>query len=66
MTLPCETCVHYYKVVPFSKPVCRRFSNIELKTKKNKPFKIHEAYKICKGYFYEHKNSNDDEYVCRD
>lgn len=45
----CKTCV-------FNKSlVCTRISNIELKTRINHPYKYYEAYKICKGYFYEPK-----------
>lgn len=50
----CKTCV-YYQGGLFTKPVCKRISNIHLKTKKNTWFKINEAYKICKGYFYDPK-----------
>lgn len=49
----CNTCIHYQKNFLFSKPVCRRISNVNLKTQKNTPFKVYEAYRICKGYFYE-------------
>jgi hypothetical protein len=48
----CKTCVHYHGGLLFTKPVCKRISNIDLKTKKNTWFKIGDAYKICKGYFY--------------
>ena len=53
----CQTCV-YYKNFLFTRPVCMRFSNMELKTQKNIPFKVYEAYRICKGYFYEKNNDN--------
>lgn len=50
----CKKCIHYKSFFIFyKKPVCIRISNVSLKTKKNTPFKITEAYKICKGYFYE-------------
>ena len=48
----CQTCV-YYKDFLFARPVCTRISNVELKTQKNTPLKVHEAFRICKGYFYE-------------
>lgn len=48
----CASCVHYQNFL-FSRPVCGRISNINIKTQKNTPFKVYEAYRICKGYFYE-------------
>lgn len=47
----CQTCV-YYKDFLFSRPVCIRISNVNVKTQKNTPFKLYEGYRICKGYFY--------------
>lgn len=47
----CKTCIHYKNFL-FTRPICNRISNIEVKTQKNIPFKVYEAYKICKGYFY--------------
>lgn len=51
----CKTCVHY-KDFLFSRPVCMRISNVNVKTQKNVPLKVYEAYRICKGYFYEEKD----------
>jgi hypothetical protein len=48
----CKTCV-FYKDFLFSRPVCTRISNVDVKTQKNVPLKLYEGYKICKGYFYE-------------
>lgn len=55
----CKTCHYYQKGFLFVRsPTCTRISNVEIKTKKNTPFKINEAYKICKGYFYECSGSD--------
>lgn len=48
----CQTCI-YYKDFLFTRPVCTRISNVNIKTQKNTPLKLYEGYKICKGYFYE-------------
>ena len=48
----CKTCIHY-KDFLFSRPICKRISNVNVKTQNNTHFKLHEAYKICKGYFLE-------------
>lgn len=48
----CKTCIHH-KDFLFSRPVCTRISNVNVKTQKNVPLKVYEAYKICKGYFLE-------------
>lgn len=50
----CQTCVHFQNFL-FSRPVCRRISNVDLKTRTNRPLKVYEAFRICKGYFYEHR-----------
>ena len=49
---PCDKCKFY--TWPWGR--CTRISNVNLKTKKNKPYRVKEAYKICKGYFFEHEN----------
>lgn len=57
--MDCKKCKFYEK--PFiGKPICTRISNIRFSPPppKNLPFKVPEAFKICKGYFFEH--SKDD------
>lgn len=49
MELPCTNCKFY----TWGRK-CNRISNVDLRTKKNKPYKAKDAYKICKGYFFEH------------
>jgi len=64
----CQTCVHYKNFL-FTRPICTRISNVELKTQVNKPLKVYEAFRICKGYFYEHEekcsNVNKDDTVAQ-
>ena len=55
----CYRCKFY--TVPFlGKPTCTRISNVRHVDKKNVPFRVPVAFKICKGYFFEH--SKDDLY----
>ena len=56
----CQTCV-FYKQHLLKSSTCTRISNINLLTKRNTPFKIPAAFKICKGYFFEKKKC--DEYI---
>jgi hypothetical protein len=53
----CKQC-KFYSGVPFSKSVCKRIPDIKLHTSKVKYFEIPAAFKICKGYFFEHKDSD--------
>ncbi len=48
----CNKCRYYTKPL-FSPPKCNRISNYHVVKKKNIPFNIEEAFKICKGYFFE-------------
>lgn len=52
----CKTCKFY--TTPFFKPKCNRISNFHVVKKKNIPFTLEESFKICKGYFFEKKNSD--------
>lgn len=59
----CKQCKFYTR--PFlGKPVCKKFSNVQLTSGKDLPFKIPAAFKICKGYFFEY--SKDDLYKTLD
>ena len=53
----CQQCKYYSKPL-VGKPVCSRISNFVIPKGKNVPFKVPEAFRICKGYFFEH--SKDD------
>jgi hypothetical protein len=53
----CKQC-KFYKPVPFSKTICTRIPNIRPNTSKVDYFVIPVAFKICKGYFFEHKDSD--------
>ena len=53
----CTSC-KFYTSVPFWKPTCRKLPDIRLDTHKVKYFELPAAFKICKGYFYEHKDSD--------
>lgn len=50
-----EKCHHckFYVQHFLGKPTCSRISNVSLVSKKNVPFKVPVAFKICKGYFFE-------------
>lgn len=54
--MDCSKCIFYTK--PFlSKPKCTRISNYNFQKRKMALFDIPDAQKICKGYFFEHKDS---------
>lgn len=61
MDAPCTNCKFY---TGWWGKKCNRISNINIRTKKNKPYKAKDAFKICKGYFFEHVN--DDLFSCAD
>lgn len=47
----CAKCKFYTRPFLVGPPVCTRIGN-----KGKPPFKVVDAYKICKGYFFEHEN----------
>jgi hypothetical protein len=55
-----ETCKQckFYKPGLFTKPTCTRIPNIALRSAKVSYFEIPAAFKICKWYFFEHKDSD--------
>lgn len=55
--MDCSKCLFYTKTF-LSKPKCARISNYNIRTRKMALFKIDEAQKICKGSFFEHKDSD--------
>ena len=54
----CTSC-KFYTPVPFWKPVCKKIPNIRLDSPKVKYFDLPDAYRICKGYFYDPKDNRD-------
>lgn len=55
----CKSC-KYYKAIPFTKPKCTRISNYHVVKKKEIPFTLEESFKICTGYFFSDKSSDND------
>jgi hypothetical protein len=55
----CSKC-KFYKggIVPFSKTVCTKIPNVRPHATRVKYFELPLAFKICKGYFFEHKDSD--------
>ncbi len=56
----CKQCT-FYKPHVLKQSTCTRISNMNLRTKKNEPFSIPAAFKICKGYFFEKKKDDGDD-----
>ena len=54
----CKQCT-FYKPHVLKQSTCTRISNMNLRTKKNEPFSIPAAFKICKGYFFEKKKDDE-------
>lgn len=55
--MECEKCIHIYK--PWvGEPHCTKFRNYNVITKKLIPVKLTFGQKLCKGYFFEHKDSD--------
>lgn len=57
MNPPCQQC-KFYTTHFLGKPTCSRVSNVSVKSKQNVPFRVPQAYQICKGYFFEHAKSD--------
>ena len=59
----CEKCIFYTKGF-WSAPRCTRISNYNIAKKKMEKFNMVVSQRICKGYFFEHKDS--DLYLTKD
>jgi hypothetical protein len=56
--MQCEKCTYYKPGGIFTKPACTRIANYNVISKKSKPMKLETSKNICKGYFFEHKDSD--------
>lgn len=55
--MDCSKCLFYNKPF-FGKAKCKRIPNYNFQKRKMSFFDIPDAQKICKGYFFEHKDSD--------
>lgn len=55
--MECEKCIFYTKPL-FKSPICTKLRNYNVKTKKLYPVDLSFGQKVCKGYFFEHKDSD--------